>query len=541
MKNFFMPAISARRSALLLFFLTALVANAQIAGAPDDPTAEPAPEPQTTPSELSTPTLPSEPPPPKDPASLLTVPATSPTIDLAPNLPTTLYTGGDMPPLGQTMPLFNVAPIGEEAPNPNAAAATSFVLPMGYGLSTIQLPLGPAGGSRRPFSLSSSFQIGYDDNIFSSSGRPGQTRVIPGRVELQTIGPVQLAVVIPRTTVEDNAAQPKQGSLVSVATVGGEVALSTPRSFLYLSSRIGATATWESEENPIAPSGDLGLYFAHDISERMTLSGLVTSTVSSQQNATTSTSSTRDSTNNYLNGSANTSLSYRLSARLTSVSSFISTFQRFLSSDSSGDNYFEPGVAQAFQYAWSRRLILLVESRATAALYDNGDENRRTQYFLGGADYLLNERLRTSVRLGVGFQQYSQPGASDAALPAAEANVSYLLPFRLTLAFTNRYGFELPTSANERQVTFRSGLALIKTFTGRLTGTASVTYANTEIETLDNTPGETENSVDAALGLEYRLTTRTALFTNYTRSQVFATEANSYARNQVFAGVTLTF
>ncbi len=385
----------------------------------------------------------------------------------------------------------------------------SFFFPGGYGYLPETIAPGTGIYARPPVDFSLTIQTGYNDNIYSSSGK--------------------------------NGAAPKKGSATTQATAGVNLLLNTPRAFLSFGANAGALYYWDKPNSQISPVGTLSSAFAYSITPRVQLNARVNAGYYSQPNLSLP-NTPRVNSGDYFNLASLFDLSYRWTPTFTTNTSFGVNTQIFRDSESQDSNYVEWFVGESFRYLFAPRFTGVAEVRFSQINYDGEIRNSKTESVMAGFDWLMTPRLTSTFRGGVSFRQFELSNADDATSPYFESALGYRYGRGSLLQWTTRFGFEEANQPFNRNQTFRTGLSISQILTPRLNGSLGVSYAHETYKGLLTDSRDTQQLISGNARLEFIATRSLTIFGNYNRSQNISDFSNSdYIRNEVSVGATYHF
>lgn len=391
-------------------------------------------------------------------------------------------------------------------------ATSSFFLPGGYGYLPEVITPGSGLYGRPPVEFFLNLEMGYDDNIYSSSGQP--------------------------------FASPKKGSPTTQATLGVNALLSNNRTFLSVGADAGAVYYWDRDGNEFSPVGTLRLVWAHSATERLSFSSRVSAGYYNQPDywqANLPLSNTGD----YFDFSGYFDISYRWSQLFSTITTFGVGTQAYRYSYSDHHNYFRYSVGQQFRYLFTPRFTGVLDLRFDHYLYYN-DTNRdsTTESVLVGFDWLMSPRLTSTLRAGVSFRQYELAGAPNNTSPYAEAGLGYRYGQGSMLQWSTRYGYEEGNWSYQRTHALRNGLSVVQVITPRLSASAGIYYVyEFRDQMLPNQPAVSDQQlIDLYARLNYAINRSFTVYGGYGRTQVINDNAfNEYNRNRYTLGVSYRF
>ena len=238
------------------------------------------------------------------------------------------------------------------------------------------------------------------------------------------------------------------------------------------------------------------------------------------------------------------SVTYQWLPRLSTVTSY--TFQRVKYADPSigaeqdrVDNMF----GETLQFSLTSRTNLVGDYRYEITDYDTAPNDSTTHYLLAGIDHHLTEHLVVRVRGGQSFRSLENDG--DSSNPYFEGSLGYV-GSNHSLNWSTSYGFEAPTAAGATTTkTLRTGLNLAYNLTSRLSSTTAVYYHHNENQGSASSGTSSVGSqdvLDLLLGFSYTINKRLALHVNYNySSQSSLGSTPGYSRNSYSAGLSYTY
>lgn len=469
--------------------------------------------------------------------------------------------------LGAGVPSGAVGSAGAPAPSFNILGGGNFA------------PRTVAGGSGRfaqpPFRFNVTVAQGYDDNVFSSTGKD---IVIPAVVQKVTTFEVETTRqqvgfrfnlpfhnivpvystqrrIVPRTREVELSPrlvlkQPRLGSAVTNLRLGFQAQSISPRTLFTFDATFGALYYFSRPGDSTDLSGSVGLTYVHRLTPRLTVTAQVDAVSQSQPDFSRINGPSRQSTGgNVISASSKLDLAYQVSRRTTAVASysFNTTIQPGTStggSDGSQGTFYQNTISAQFRYMVTPRTTLVVELREGRTTYPEAvGQDSTGSFLLMGADVNLTSRLRATGRVGEELRSYD--AGQTASSPYFESTVALILIHGSTLQWNNRFGFEEGSTIGQRRLSFRTNLSLLQAINAHLTANIGIAYNHINISSLQNNPGTqqiVEQQLQANIGLRYVLTRTFSLNLDYSLTDLVSTAPNSgYRRSQVFFGATYTF
>src|SRR5438105_4488375 len=249
---------------------------------------------------------------------------------------------------------------------------------------------------------------------------------------------------------------------------------------------------------------------------------------------------------NYLYTTDKLFVGYDWSRRFSTKTSY--TFEAY-NYDNSTVAVLSNRVSNTFGNEFHLQLVpttsLVAEYRYDIVSYEDATLDSTTHFALGGIDHTFNPRLSASLRGGAEFRTYDQDG--DRTAPYFEGLVTYALGKRTSVAWNTHYGLEEPEVAgSQSRTTFRTGLQTKFNLTSRISSTVDLYYVHDDYHASTSGPIITqpfsENTFDGNLSVHYAITPLIGVQAGYHYTDINSDSAlREYARNRVFAGVSLTF
>ena len=506
--------------------------------------------------------------------------------------------GGQPEKKGETGPGFTTpgeveppadAPSGQSSAfGPGDSTATtqpappSFTLPgfFGGGPSTYT---GGQGRLARPrFRYKVTVSQGYDDNVLQTPNDPQrfpdqQILVDPGTPDTVTFVPVTTIVgYVPtfagpiihyepvlRTTIERRVIrgrapvirtirapdpQERTGSLVSRVGLKFDTQQVTRRSLFTLDLSGSVDHFWDRPgiDGSDDYSGSLTLAYVYNFTPRLSTSVTANIAYISQPDFTRINTPDRLSGGDLVNGLARLNMTYRWTPRFTTVFSMGENVISFVNQKSTagaaanGDSY-ETTFSAEGRYLWKPRYTLLAEFRHVLINYpDTSSLNSTTDVLLVGAELRLSSRLSATVRLGEAIRIFDESGDSSSS-PYGEALLTYRVGPTSNFQWNSRFGYEEPPGVGSQVLSYRTTLSYSKSFTPRLSLTTGITGVSRNIS-FRGADDETEQTVDANIGLEYRFSRQLTLNATFSFTKIITTSGfRDYDRSRIFIGAEYEF
>lgn len=455
--------------------------------------------------------------------------------------------------------------------------APSYTVPGFYGLPATTYTGGTGRLARPRFRYSAGTSIGYDDNVFQTPSKvtrqPDQLILIdPGTPDILTFVPVTTTtyeqafagpiiyfrpvtttrlqqVIIPgRDPVFETVRAPdppeRIGSFVSRATLQADMQSFTRRSLFTadLSTRLDHYWSRPKPSDKDDYSGTLALAYLYRITPRLQFSLATNIAYITQPDLTRINTPDRLGLGDLVNGLARMNLSYRITPRLSATLSISENAVYFTEAGREANNSYETTFGTEVRYLWKPRYTLLAELRHSQVTFPEFTlRDSSTNTVLLGGEVTLTSRLTASIRFGASFRTFD---ASDevSTSPSVEATLNYRLGATSLIQWNSRYGFEEPPDQSSEVIAFRTSLTYTKSFTPRLNARASFfTVYRTTTNPIVNFD-QTDITIEASLGLQYRVTRQVTLNGDYSFTQADTDEEfTNYVRNRLFFGVEYDF
>jgi hypothetical protein len=405
----------------------------------------------------------------------------------------------------------------------------SFALPGGYGSAAQTVKPGEGDYQRPPVSFSVTLQQGYNDNIYSSSGKRYSVLVSGDGFSY-------------RRAVDPS---PLQGSLITQAGLGVQTLFSASRFLLSGNLNGSLLDYWDRKDSPYEPNANSSLLYAYKITPRAQLSGAFTGGYYTQPNLNLVNAPNVGNTGDYFNGTWRSDLSYQWTARISTDTTFNLGTLQYMKSSATPGNYIENTWGQSVRYSLSPRLGVLAEIRKASTSFQTSSRDSATDFYLGGIDFQFTRRFNGSVRAGNATRTYQLPGSVASSLPFTEFSMNYGYGKASSLEWTGRYGFEegINTSSNSTK-TFRTSVGVTQVFSPKLSASTSLGYSHSEqaqILASSAAPAAATESFTYSLSAQYMLSRTLSVFGNWNHSQVFNIQPAGYSTNTTFLGITYHF
>ena len=294
-------------------------------------------------------------------------------------------------------------------------------------------------------------------------------------------------------------------------------------------------------------SGSLSLAYLYNFTARLTASLTANVAYISQPDFTRINTPDRLDAGDLVNALARLNVSYRLTPRFSTTLSvgqnaisFVNQKSTDVGSNSNRDTYETTFSAEA-RYLWKPRYTLLAELRHVLINYpDSSALNSTTELLLIGAEMRLSSRLSATVRLGESIRIFDESGETSSA-PYGEASISYRIGPTSSLQWNSRFGYEEPPGAGSEVLSYRTTVDYFKNFTPRLSLSAGITGLSRNT-TFNGAEDQTEQVVDAHIGLEYRFSRQLTLNANFSFTKIISSqESRGYDRSRIFVGAEYEF
>jgi len=387
---------------------------------------------------------------------------------------------------------------GEESSD---VGLSSFFFPGGYGYLPETVSGRALSIGRSPVIFSLAVTQGYDDNIYSSSGREGYV--------------------------------PKVGSWTTQLSGAADVLFATGRTYLATQLSVGGIYYWDKHTDSVSPVGNLNLAFSHNFTPRLHFVARINGGYYNQPDFSIPNAPSRPNSGDYFNLNSLFDLGYQWTPLFATNTTLGVNTQIFKEKESQYGNYVEFLVGESFRYKFAPRLTGVLDFRFSKIWYDDSRLDSTTEWVLVGADAQINPRLNGSLRVGASFRQFEQEGADDSTSPYVEAVLGYRYAKGSLLQWSNRYGFEESGFYDNRYKTFRTGLLVNHAVTARINFLLGVSYAHQDIKTLSTGADSEQHLIAVNAGLQYVLNRHFAVSLNYNRNEVVADwQGGSYDRNR---------
>lgn len=537
---------------------------------------------ETTPPPVPPPPLPTEPTTPANPSNPFGF--DEPKAPTTPRSNSILTPGTGAEGLGPNgasssfgNPNFNSQPSTEGGTSPRAQDnATTFSAPGFFGGGRQSFTTGEGRFAKPRFRYGVSVGMGFDDNYRQSTDFPGTedtifVQVIPAVPEIATFRTVTRLVDVPgnfggqfdkvpvqvrekvvlrpfqpeqriETVIPGIPAQPRQATIISTADASFNAQWAKAREAFTLDLRLGAEYYFDREKDPLEYSGSMSLFYVKKYSSRLQLSVNASASHQSQPDYSQVNVSTNLGGGSVSTAQFKADAGYRWSPRFATSTSAAVQLIYYQDGPNALSSFYEVTLGNEFRYIASPRTTYILEGRIASTSYlETPIRDANTVYLLLGLDQRLSRKLQSALRLG-GVTKTFTVGEKQTS-PYGEWSVTYQPTSRSQLALTSRYGFEATDAANQKNVTFRTGLTYTRALTPRLSGSLSANYVTSQTTT--TIPGadalESKSTIfDSNLGLTYRFNRKFSLSGRYSYTNS-AQEFSEYDRSRFFLTGTYDF
>jgi hypothetical protein len=132
-------------------------------------------------------------------------------------------------------------------------------------------------------------------------------------------------------------------------------------------------------------------------------------------------------------------------------------------------------------------------------------------------------------------------GGDASIAPYGEAAVTYRIGPTSSVQWNSRFGFEEPPGPGSETLSYRTTVTYLKSFTPRLSMSASITGV-TRNTTFTGAEDQSEQTVNANVGIEYRFNRQLTLNANYSFTKIVTTSGfQDYDRSRIFIGAEYEF
>ncbi|MCX6967226.1 MAG: outer membrane beta-barrel protein [Verrucomicrobia bacterium] len=367
-----------------------------------------------------------------------------------------------------------------------------FLLPGGLGYAPLDFTPGQGRFDRKPLTYSTTVQLGYDDNINSTSGSRLQA--------------------------------PVKGSMLTTASEGVDLLLAQSRMGLSLGATAGGQYYWQRDSDKLTPLGSLNLVFGYKLTPRAQISALMNALYTTQPTQSVVNGFTRSNGKGYLVGSSKFDLLYSWAPRFSTDTFYSLNGTAQQAQELKSNDYTNQTVGQAFRYSLSQLVTGVFEGRYSQLTYRNipsafPSRDSDSYFLLAGADMTLTRRFFGSFRLGGSVRDYKAPDEGSSSSPYWESSLSYLASRFTTLNWDTRYGFDDGSSTSQKSRSVRTGVSLSHVFTPKLRGSIGVNYAHVSPEGGSDAFNVKKDDLNATIGGVYALSQCMTVFANVTHSR----------------------
>ena len=449
------------------------------------------------------------------------------------------------------------------------AEGTSYTLPGFYGQGRQTFTSGVGLLAKPRFETTLSISMGYDDNYLSAPGGGAPTLAQNGKVK--TVQPVPPGKpifeekvfflgggLVERRTVlvgfeggspgqiiplfDTIPALERRGSLLTQANVGLNMQIASPRSLFTLAATGGTIYYWDKEKDPFENSATVNAAFLYKFTPRLQTTESLSVAYVTQPDLGRINTPDRPTTEPYYTAQARADLQYRITPRFSITGSLSYSGLRYTSNLEERGNNDEVTEGLEASYLWNPRYTFLTEYRHSTVSYSNDStRDSTTDFLLLGAEFRYSSRLSGSVRVGGSIRSFTEGGNSSTS-PYFESTLNYTATSRSVLQWTNRFGFEEPSTAQEERLVLRTGLTYSYSFTPRLRGTLAG-HILRQRSTFTNTPEtSTQLTFDSTAVLNYAISQHFSVNLSYSFTDAITDfEETSYYRNRIFLGADYSF
>ena len=297
----------------------------------------------------------------------------------------------------------------------------------------------------------------------------------------------------------------KESSVITQLNASYQAQWAKGRQAFTMDARAGMNYYWSRSIDPLEYEGSLSLLYIRRFSPRLQVStalsaGHQTQPDFSRLNAGADTAGIGGATTN---ATSKTDLSYRWSRNFSTVTSLTADLRLQEAGSGGTGSYTSYGLGQEFRYRWSPRLTYVGEVRHAQVSYLDADNGSTTLSILGGADWDLTRRLRTTIRAGQSIRTFDQ-ASEESSSPFGEFSLVYQPSRRDTVTISSRYGFEESSIPGSQQLVFRTSLSGQHLFSPKFVASASINQISYETQAAGSTAASSNQEVfDASLNLRY--------------------------------------
>jgi len=394
---------------------------------------------------------------------------------------------------------------------------TGFMLPGGMGYAPLDFTPGQGRFDRKPLTFSTTAQVGYDDNIYSTSGSPLQA--------------------------------PVKGSMLTSLSEGVDLLLAQSRFGLSMGANAGGQYYWNRDTDKLTPTGSLNTVLGYKITPRAQLSGNINAMYTTQPTQSVVSGLTRSEGGAYLVGSSKFDLLYNWAPRFYTDSFYSLNGTAQQSQALQTSDYINQTFGQSFRYSLTQLVTGVFEGRYSRLTYPNSPStapspDSNTYFALTGCDLTLTRRFSGSFRVGATTRHFDNPDQNSSSSPYGEASMNYLLSKFSTVSWDIRYGFDDGSSNANSQTSksLRTGASFTQVLTPKLRGNLGLNYTHVSpgAETLLLSPKQ--DAVDATVGGMYTISQNLSAFANYTHMRRTSPDAlQGFTKNIYYLGLTYQY
>ena len=419
----------------------------------------------------------------------------------------------------------------------------SVIAGMGFDDNTLQTPTDGGGTDdltfRQVIPAVEEISTTVTRSVNTGKFRPENGNFIPifrtesQKVILRPASPEQVFVqVIPG--IPDRV---KESSVISQLNASYQAQWAKGRQAFTMDARAGVNYYWSRSVDPLEYEGSLSLLYIRRFSPRLQVSTALSTAYQTQPdfsrlNAGADTAGIGGATTS---ASSKTDLSYRWSGHFSTVTSLTAELRLQEAGAGGTGSFLSYGLGQELRYRWSPRLTYVGEVRHLQVDYLDADNASTTLSILGGADWDLTRRLRTTIRVGQSIRTFSQTSEGSSS-PFGEFSLVYQPSRRDTISVSSRYGFEESAIPGSQQLVFRTSLSAQHLFSPKFVASASLNQISYETKAAGAAgAGSNQEVFDASLNLRYFYSRKLKFGTSYgyTKSKTDLGRSD-YDRSRIF-------
>jgi len=398
----------------------------------------------------------------------------------------------------------------------------------------------------------------------SSSDSPSDSeRTVVGSSASETgyvSGGVRLSRVPFRVVVslsggyDDNSGQnpgDSGGGAFSRASVVVTYSFQGPRFNGSLSTNSSFDYYFDRSDNAYRPNANLALTLGYLVSRRLTLNSSASILYQSEPDISLSNSPAQRGSA-FWSYSASLGGSYEWLPRFSTATTYSISAVHYTDDNAlqntnaivAAQDNFVHTLGQNARFLLLPATVITGNYSVTYAMYDASDRNSLSQSVLVGIDQVFGPRLRGTLQVGAQFHSSELPDGTELhrTSPRLDSTFSYQRG-RTSVAWNSSYSIEESSYTDAAgPTTFRTGLQVTQSLTGRITATASGYYRHDDFE--ESGPGapSSQDAIDLAFGLSYAISPRFSLSLDYQRTDLQSGRAaESYSRNRYLFGLQATF